>query len=107
MVWSNFYCALNEGLFKLGQNKYGRKTTYKTHRCLLDSGASHLVIKAHFVEALCGKNEIKDKAEWASAGGMVKVGSMLKLNFILPEFSESTTTLDTFSREYDFLRLHA
>jgi len=84
-------------LFKLGQNKYGRKTTYKTLRCLLDSGASHSLIKARFVEALRGKNEIKDKAEWASAGGMVKVGSMLKLNFILPEFSESTTTLDTFS----------
>jgi len=74
-------------LFKLGQNKYG----------LLDSGgASHSLIKAR-VEALRGKNEIKDKAEWASAGGTVKVGSMLKLNFILPEFSESTTTLDTFS----------
>ena len=84
-------------LFKLGQNKYGRKTTYKTLRCLLDSGASHSLIKARFVEALRGKNEIKDKAEWASAGGTVKVGSMLKLNFILPEFSESTTTLDTFS----------
>ena len=39
-----------------------------------------------------------EEAKWTSAGGAVKVlGGKLRLNFILPEFSESTSMLDTFS----------
>jgi hypothetical protein len=84
-------------VFKLGQNKYGRKTINKELRCLLDSGASHSLIKSKFVTSLRGKDETKEEANWTSAGGSVKVGGMLRLNFILPEFSESTSTRDTFS----------
>ena len=49
-------------VYKLCRNKYGRKTYSDELRCLLDSGASHSLIKSKYVEWLQTKDVQKEKA---------------------------------------------
>ena len=84
-------------LFKLCKASEGRLTYDIELKCLLDSGASHLLIKARHSKLCSYAKPHKEKAKWTSAGGAVLMSSKVVINFLLPEFSANITTLDEFS----------
>lgn len=84
-------------LFKLCKHAEGKTTHDRELRCLLDSGASHSLIKAKHSEVCSYAKRHKEKANWTSAGGTVQMSSTVIINFMLPEFSANVTTLDEFS----------
>lgn len=80
----------------LTKNKYGRKTEGKTLTCLLDSGASHSLIKHEFVEHLMQHASTTGPTVYDTAGGQFEVNKSIRVSFMLPEFSSNATTRQTF-----------